>query len=180
MSNLLITLTQKGWALPVLGALENGANARIYPLAKRLRASPISVQAAMDHLLELELITPNAGHGHPLRPEYIRTNKGRALGPLALEVLQKGEQLGIVSLLRKRWTLPIASALTEARTFSELRRTIVPVTDRALSISLKDMASAKLVRRKVIGRQRPPATLYLPTAQMIEISNPLVGFGAFA
>ncbi len=176
MSNLLIDLTQKGWALPVLGALEKGAIARTHPLAKQLQTSPISIRTAIAHLIMLGLLKENPGHGHPLRPEYLRTPLGEKLGPLTLEVIRYGEQQDVLPLLRRRWTLPIIDALEEARSFSDLRRGIIHVTDRALSLSLKDLARANLVRRKVLVEHCPPATLYLPTPQSQKLRRPLDGF----
>jgi DNA-binding HxlR family transcriptional regulator len=176
MSNLLIKLTKRGWALPVMAALETGAIARAYPLSKNMHTSPVSIKAALDHLTHLGLLKENAGHGHPLRPDYLRTPLGEALGPRALEIHQIAEQQNLLALLRKRWALPIVGALDGARSFGELRRFAAPATDRALSLSLKDLASVKLVRRKVIAERLPPATLYLPTPMAQRLRMPLCEF----
>jgi DNA-binding HxlR family transcriptional regulator len=173
MSNHLIQLTQKGWALPVLGALQSGVSGRTHALAKHLCTSPISIKAALEHLGMMGLVEGNAGHGHPLRPECLLTTQGRALGPLAVEALRYGAAQGVLPLLRKRWTLPIAYALKEAASFSVLRQSLRPVTDRALSLSLQELMRARLIKRKVIGAQRPPKTLYVPMPGLIDLNKPL-------
>lgn len=176
MSSILIDLTKKGWALSTLGALGNGAMARIHPLANALQTSPISIKAAIDHLMALGLVMDNPGHGHPLRPEFALTPSGENLAPHAQEILRQGARQNVSPLLRKRWALPIVNALDEARSFSQLRQSLRPVTDRALSLSLKDLTRASMVRRKVIGAHMPPRTLYVPTPQLAEIKKPLYMF----
>ncbi len=176
MSNILINLTQKGWALPVLGALMQGHAARIHPLAKALQTSPLSIKAAVDHLMVLRLVVENPGHGHPLRPEFMLTSFGEILAPKAKSVLRYGAERSVLPLMRKRWTLPIISVLDNARSFGELRRSLTPITDRALSLSLKGLTNTRLVRRKVLGHHLPPTSLYVPTPQLVEIRKPLGEF----
>ncbi len=173
MSNISTVLTQKGWALPVLATLSQGGIAGVYPLAKALKTSPISIEAALAHLVELKFAETNPGHGHPLRPEFVLTPLGEMMGPKASEILKYGETLGILSLLRKRWVLPIVAALDNTKTFGGLRQSLSPVTDRALSLSLKDLTQARLVHRKVQGHQFPPTTLYMPTQNLKIIREPL-------
>lgn len=176
MSNILINLTQKGWALPVLAALAEGSVARVYPLANTLKTSPISIKSAIEHLTAMHLIVKNSGHGHPLRPEFMLTPLGKALAPKAVEILHYGAKHRVLPLLRKRWTLPIIAVLEGARSFGGLRRSLTPVTDRALSLSLKDLTSARLVQRTVLGNHLPPTTLYVPTPQLKKIRQPLGPF----
>jgi DNA-binding HxlR family transcriptional regulator len=157
----LIALTRKGWSLPVLAALADGCKPRLYAIARRFSgASRAAVMDGVDHLVESGILTRNTGHGHPLRPDLIMTGTGEALARAVSDIWQKVETLNIEALARKRWTLPVIHALAEPLGFSLLSRRLLPATDRAITLSLKDLIAQGLVERSVLTDLSPPATLY--------------------
>ncbi len=160
--------------MPVLAALEKSAGGRAYELSKKLNANPISIMAAIDHLVSLGLLEENPGHGHPLRPEFLLSSLGASLAPKAQEILNYGSRQGVLPLLRKRWTLPALTVIDKAYSFSQIRNRLMPVTDRALSLCLKDMDVAHLIKRKLKKGCWPPKALYIPRPHLEEIRVPLM------
>ncbi|NRB01490.1 MAG: winged helix-turn-helix transcriptional regulator, partial [Rhodobacteraceae bacterium] len=110
---LLVKLSARAWSLPILAAFHRGVAGRQAPLLTATGAGRTAFAASLEHLIELGLVERNPGHGHPLRPEFRLTEKGRAAAEAA------GEIYGVVSddagaaVLRRSWTLPIL-ALTGA------------------------------------------------------------------
>ena len=59
-------------------------------------------------------------------------------------------QLQVLSLVGKRWTLPILVALLDGPTrFSELARTVPGLSERVMSERLQELGEAGLVERRV-------------------------------
>jgi len=82
------------------------------------------------------------------------TTRGGQLGPRArrlLEALHGHEEIGL-----KKWSLPVLAA---PRRFSEIRAALPDATPRALTLALKDLQRAGLVRRTVTD-DWPPAVVY--------------------
>jgi DNA-binding HxlR family transcriptional regulator len=64
-----------------------------------------------------------------------------------------------------RWSLPVAARLSGAEErFTALRNSLSPVTPRALSLTLKQMMGADLVRRSLEDRF-PPIPIYALTGR---------------
>ncbi|WP_417812392.1 winged helix-turn-helix transcriptional regulator [Thalassospira alkalitolerans] len=63
------------------------------------------------------------------------------------------------TLLRRSWTLPVLTSLHTPRHFSDIKRNLPTITDRALSQSLKSM-ERDWVCRSVDGASRPPRSIY--------------------
>ncbi len=154
-------LSRRQWALPILAALADGTAARLAPLAAATGAGRASVRVTLQHLAELELIERNPGHGHPLRPEWRITPRGSALVPIAKLTLRgRRPEDPVPTVIRRQWGLAIVDHLTLPSGFSGLRRALLPITDRALSLTLKDLEAEQLVRREIEGRHHPPRALY--------------------
>ena len=64
---------------------------------------------------------------------------------------------------RRSWALPILREVTPARRYGELRSKLNPVTDRALSETLKVLGENQWVNRHVEANFSPPSVTYLPT-----------------
>jgi DNA-binding HxlR family transcriptional regulator len=171
LSHLAATmaLTRHGWALPVLAAMAGGVALKPGPLARALPgASRPALEAGVAHLIDLELIRLNPGHGHPLRPAFTVTPAGQAMAARAhrlwAEAVRQGEAAR--RFVRLRWGLPLLLALHEARSqptgFADLRRALGTITDRALALILKEAVAAGLVARVVDPAAHPPAVGYVP------------------
>ena len=74
-------------------------------------------------------------------------------------------------LLRKSWTVPLLAAAHRPKTFSEIKRDLVPITDRALSHSLRDLHRENWIERSVSIEQRPPRPFYRVVNEGAEISQ---------
>ena len=157
----LAALSRRQWALPILAALDDGTAARLAPLAAATGAGRASVRATLVHLADLSLIERNPGHGHPLRPEWRTTARGEALLPIARLALRgRGQDDPIPIVVRRQWGLAIVERLAEPSGFGGLRRALLPITDRALSLTLKDLESERWVRRDVEEQHYPPRARY--------------------
>jgi DNA-binding HxlR family transcriptional regulator len=114
----------------------------------------------MDHLIKIGVIERNPGYGHPLRPEFRLTPLGVSAAKLAKQIclVSKGDDQ---DLLRRSWTLPVLASLHTPRYFIEIKQDLSPITDRALSQSLKAMEARNWVCRGVDAASRPPRSQYM-------------------
>jgi len=153
----LVTLCHHRWTLPVLAEIERTRGSRFATLGGRLGVSNESLRRTLRALEADGLVARNPGYGHPLRPEYMLTTRGALLGPRArrlLDALSGHEEIGL-----KKWSLPVLAALDKPQRFSELGSTLPDATPRALTLALKDLRAAGLVRRTVTD-DYPPAVVY--------------------
>jgi len=154
-----VNITSRAWALPILSSMYNGVPGRQAPLLVATGASRTAFAQSMDHLIECGLVERNPGHGHPLRPEFRLTQFGKSVAPIAHQIQSVSSEQDQV-LIRKTWTLPILTTLQSPRQFSEIRRSLNTITDRALSHSLISLEDRNWVRRDVINTARPPRPIY--------------------
>src|SRR3954451_13536929 len=79
----LIELFHHRWAAPALALLGQRGGARFVELQRRLDVGRESLRRALDALIAGGLARRNEGYGHPLRPEYVLTARGRNAAPVA-------------------------------------------------------------------------------------------------
>lgn len=156
----LVELFHHRWAAPALALLDERGGVRFVELQRKLGVTRESLRRALDALLDLGYARRNEGYGHPLRPEYLITETGRAASDLAARVSASRAR---DTLLRK-WSVPVLASLDEPRRFSQIRASLPAVTPRALALALRDLEDAGLVRRDV-RPTRPPSTVYRATAR---------------
>lgn len=102
----------------------------------------------------------NPGYGHPMRPEYILSTEGMAIGEFCASIAEEGQRRDIRELLQGKWTCPaIIRTGKERLRFNELKRRLPPVTSRALSLTLKDLLEAECMQAKLLAGH-PPAHQY--------------------
>jgi DNA-binding HxlR family transcriptional regulator len=159
----ITALSRHRWALPILAYLHATAGSRFVPLAHELGLSRDALRQTLSALIEVGLVMRNPGYGHPLRPEYVLTPRGRRIAPICAAVLRALRQAGAEEVGLKKWSLPILAALTTERRYGEVRRT-VGATPRALTLALKELVSSGLVERRVHDGF-PPSTSYRITAR---------------
>lgn len=148
-------LSSGRWLIGILAITAEQGGSRFSVLARRLSMSNSVLSRSIDRLEQLGLIARNAGHGHPLRPEYILTERGRNLGDWARTVVNEQKRLEIPARTLGRWSLPVLAQLHQApKRFSALQRELSPVTPRALSLELSALRSVRLVDH------RPESLLY--------------------
>lgn len=167
---LLVNITSKAWAVPILANLHAGVAGRQAPLLAATGANRTSFAQSMDHLIEIGLIERNPGHGHPLRPEFRLTSLGIAAAAVAgkIQGIARDEDQ---DLLRRSWTLPVLASLRTPSRFIEIKRTLPSITDRALSQSLKTMEDRSWVSRRIDETARPPRPSYIAVNIGGEISR---------
>jgi DNA-binding HxlR family transcriptional regulator len=162
MSNLE-TLFHHRWAVPILAELDRTAGSRFVVLVNRLGLSRESLRQTLAALIDEGLVMRNPGYGHPLRPEYVLTERGQSMAPHCSRILAALRRLGLEEVGLKKWSMPVVSTLDGgARRFSELRALLPGVSPRALTLTLKELGRAGLVARRVTD-DYPPATLYAST-----------------
>ena len=103
----------------------------------------------------------NPGYGHPLRPEYVLTERGKTVAAACARLVAALERLDANDVGLKKWSMPAVLALAERRVplLGAAASACPEVSPRALTLALKDLAAAGLVERRVT-RDYPPATVY--------------------
>lgn len=164
----LVNITSRAWAIPILSCLHAGIAGRQAPLLAATGASRTAFAQSMEHLIAIGLLERNPGHGHPLRPEFRLTARGVIAAAIANRVqsVSADEDQG---LLRRSWTLPVLTVLHTPSHFTEIKRNLNTITDRALSQSLKAMEVRNWVSRDLDAVARPPSSIYcaVNTGRMI-------------
>ncbi|MEM9602572.1 MAG: winged helix-turn-helix transcriptional regulator [Pseudomonadota bacterium] len=156
----LVNLCARSWAVTALALIARGTVARTSPLAAAAGCGRTAMTASVEHLVSLGLLEANPGYGHPLRPAYRLTPAGARVAAWA-ETLDSAVPPAVDrALLRGKWTLAVLHCLDRERRFGELRATLQPVTDRALSASLGRLAAERWVTRQVSTHTAPPSVLY--------------------
>ena len=160
MSDRLPGFFHHRWTAPLLAELHRTNGAKFVTLVNRLGIPRETLIRTLRALIRSGWVRRNPGHGHPMRPEYLPTAKGRRLGGACerLLFLLRRRQLEDVAL--KKWSMPVLHALVGGpRRFSELKRTLGPVTTRALALAIRDLVGAGLVSRSV-SEDAPPEVRY--------------------
>lgn len=175
---LLVNITSRAWALPILSNLHEGVAGRQAPLLAATGASRTAFAQSLDHLIAIGLLERNPGHGHPLRPEFRLTPHGKTAAAIANKIKNvSGDE--DQDLLRRSWTLPVLTSLHAPRHFNEIKRSLHTITDRALSQSLKSMEVRNWVCRSVDEAARPPRSIYRAVntgGQISRITAPEIKF----
>ncbi|MDU8943953.1 winged helix-turn-helix transcriptional regulator [Ovoidimarina sediminis] len=154
----LVNLTSRAWSLKILALLEAGLPGRQAPLLAATDAGRTAFAASLDHLVELGLLERNPGHGHPLRPEFRLTPAGCAAAAIARRILNAVPDEP--ALLRRSWTVPILALTDRPQRFSTLKTMLTPITDRALSTSLRSLEENAWLRRDIDLSTRRPFPIY--------------------
>lgn len=161
VNNEFISLCSKAWTLQVLAYMHSQCDPRISPMTHHLSASRTSISAALRYLVELGYLRKNSGHGHPLRPAYVFTPKGKDAAAWASQLNNMLEPAQW-KIARRTWALPILRVTSPESRFGELRSKLSPVTDRALSETLKMLSENHWLRRCVDVEHVPPSVSYIP------------------
>lgn len=156
----LVKVTSRAWSLNILALMHNGIPGRQAPLLHASGASRTAFTQSLTHLIELDLLERNPGHGHPLRPEYRLTPSGIAVAKIAHEVEAIAHLEVQNALIRRSWTVPILAVSQEPHYFGELKEKLAPVTDRALSQSLFQLQEKQWITREIDLTTSPPRPLY--------------------
>ncbi len=161
------------WAVPILAELHRSAGAKFVTLVKTLGAGRDTIKRTLEALIEAGCVMKNPGYGHPMRPEYILTDKGAPLGSPCARLLAIIDALGIRQVALRKWSMPAIWAIAcRRRRFGEIRAALPGVTARALTLALKDLESERLVDR-VVYDDYPPQVEYQLTPRGKRLRKPL-------
>lgn len=158
----LVGLFHFRWAIPILDLVQqNAAFGRTAVLAKKLDVGRSTVRRTLAALTELQLIQVNAGHGHPLRPEFLLTDSGRQYAPWCSKfaaAIRRRPQ--IERLAYQKWSMASLFVIQlGARRFTNIQGALPSITPRALTQSLKALSTGKLIERRTTG-DFPPRVEY--------------------
>lgn len=176
LSPRLAALLDSRWAIPVLAELHRGSGgvgafqgggAKFVTLQRRLEVSPDALSRTLAALIDQGWVVRNPGYGHPIRPEYLLSERGLALAAACSALLTEIDALGPearAALLRK-WSLPVALALAAGSgRFNDIKSALPGVTARALAQTLKGLESETLVERRILDEYPPRPRYDLPTS----------------
>lgn len=153
------------WALPLLAELHAGQGAKQVTLLHRLDIGRSTLKRTLDALIELGLVLPNPGHGHPMRPELILSPTGKLLGPASQSLMRALQRAQLVEIALRKWSMPVVHTLAvQARRYGELQRELPSSNPRALTRTLKDLCQAQLIERSILS-DYPPVALYTASSR---------------
>ena len=162
------------WSVPVLAVLAERSGGRVVELTHAVGAGRQPVRDALEALVELGLVQPNPGYGHPLRPEYILTRRGGVVGPASAALMTALRHAEAVDVGLRKWSMPtLASVGLGATRFGEIAHTLGDATDRALSHALGALGEVGLIER-AIADGRPPVPRYGLTRAGARVHAPVV------
>ncbi|WP_405241400.1 winged helix-turn-helix transcriptional regulator [Lentisalinibacter salinarum] len=156
----LLDLVERRWSIPVLAELHRGSGAKFVTLAHRLDVGRGSLSATLTHLIELGLVCRNPGHGHPMRPEYLLTDRGRRAAYHCAGLARVVGEGGNADVAYRKWSLPLIAVIGDGRVrFRDLRRSLTSATPRAITLGLKGLLEHHWIERSVLDGY-PPAAGY--------------------
>ena len=133
---------------------------RAIVLANALGLNRATLRATLAALIDANLVIPNPGYGHPLRPEYVLTPSGKRVAPLCSRFERLISELEVGSVAHRKWTAPILFALRSAQSrFNQIQKMLTGISPRALTTALRALTEVALVNRAV-DEGYPPTTTY--------------------
>jgi len=169
--NLIVKVTSRAWSLDILSLMLSGTPGRQAALLSASGAGRTALVQSLSHLADLGLMERNPGHGHPLRPEYRLTQAGVDAAIIADKIKRAVSETSEHELLRRVWTIPVLAIAQKPRHFKDFKSELAPITDRALSQSLKHLQARLWIQREIDTAFRPPRPLYQTTCIGARISR---------
>lgn len=153
-------LFHRRWLVPSLAELYLLKGAKFITLVNRLETNRPALKQTLEDGASRGYIRKNPGYGHPLRPEYILTDGGRAIAPACVRLMERLREIDAMDVCLRKWSLPALLAIGgKPSRFGEIRDHLGLITDRALTLALRDLVEAGLLNRRVIDSY-PPAPQY--------------------
>jgi DNA-binding HxlR family transcriptional regulator len=118
----------------------------------------------------------NPGYGHPLRPEYVLTARGAALGPRCARLWEAIERRDLTDVCLRKWSLAVLLTIAGgASRFSEIEAEVPNASPRAVTLAIKDLEAAGMIDRRV-QKGYPPKAAHQITASGRSLIAPLRRF----
>jgi DNA-binding HxlR family transcriptional regulator len=148
------------WVTPALAILHDRKGEKYVTLWRGLGASQRGIRTALDATIARGWVERNPGYGHPMRPEYVLTKKGMAVGDACSQVMRVLHDEGVEWRKLSKWSMAVLHTLRFGPyRFNELAAALDGATDRALVMCIKPLVSLGLVVRTV-GDSYPPSVAY--------------------
>ncbi len=146
--------------MPVMARFHTDSAQRFAQLRQALAIGSESLSKTLDYLVKMGWLARNQGHGHPLRPEYLLKDDGKAAAHVAHTLSQSLGKLNIDPSQLTRWTYPLLLLMRQGNTrFSDFEHALDKTTSRAIAQCLKKLVSLGIVERNV-GEEYPPSPRY--------------------
>lgn len=164
----VVNLAHRRWTIPLLAQLHqarvsgDSTGARAVGLVRRLGVGREALRQTVEFATAHGWVVRNAGHGHPLRPDFVLTESGRALGPACDRVWRTAVLVGAVEPLGRKWTVPVLRVLGSGPArFGRIKAALEGhgATDRAISLALRALVEGGWVSRRVV-QASPPGVEY--------------------
>ncbi|MFG0260164.1 MAG: winged helix-turn-helix transcriptional regulator [Phycisphaerales bacterium JB041] len=164
----VVHLAHRRWTIPLLAQLHlarvsgDSTGARSVGLTRRLGVGREALRQTVEFAIAHGWMVRNAGHGHPLRPDFVLTGSGRALAPACERVWRTAVLAGATEPLARKWTAPLLRVLEAGPArFGALKAALGPhgATDRAISQALRMLTEGGWIVRRVV-RDYPPRVEY--------------------
>ncbi len=169
----LVKTTSRAWSLSILAAMHAGIPGRQAPLLVAIGAGRTALGHSLTHLVNLDLLERNPGHGHPLRPEYRLTPRGAGMSRIAHRITSLAKHSQADFLLRRAWIVPVLAVSRQPRYFGEIKDRLPPITDRALSQTMKQLHAHRWINREPDSSHRLRRPLYQAANLGAQISQAL-------
>jgi len=156
----LVKITSRAWSLDILALLHSGTPGRQASLLSASGAGRTALAQSLGHLVDIQLLERNPGHGHPLRPEYRLTSEGEKAAVIADKITRTALEPAGRNLLRRAWTVPVLVVSRKPRRFTDIKTALDTITDRALSQSLKQLQAQHWLERTVDAARVPTRPMY--------------------
>ena len=167
--NTLLMLVQHRWNICILAEIHAHHGSKFVTMVNRIGLSRSSLKTSLAHLKQQELVKRNPGYGHPMRPEYVLTNRGRAIGQDCQVLSQLLSKPSDRDVAYRKWSLPLIAVIGEERMrFSAVRVALGDPTPRAVTLALKMLENQRWIQRK-ITRDYPPVAGYKLSSRGLEI-----------
>jgi DNA-binding HxlR family transcriptional regulator len=169
----LIALTHHRWAIPIVAELwgdtPSMGGCKFVTLLNRLEPSRDALSTTLTDLIQQGWVIRNPGIGHPLRPEYILTPRGKRIGRAAARLVRVMKHADVSDLGLRKWTLPILCAIAARNSrFNQLKAALRGITVRALALALKDLHDSVLISRTITDGFPPTPHYHLaPNAKRL-------------
>lgn len=161
--NPLNQVFQRRWAVPILAFLAHEGGCKFVTLANNLDGSRESLKASLDLLDTLGLVKPNHGYGHPMRPEYVLTDRGSLVSKPSAALIRTLDHANAMELGLKKWSMPVIYTVgSGSDRFGMIAGALRSATDRAVSLSLTELQAVSLIQRVIVD-DRPPRNAYTLT-----------------
>ena len=164
----VVHLAHRRWAIPLVAQLHQArvsgdpTGARSIGLVHRLGIGREALRQTVEFTTAHGWVVRNGGHGHPLRPDFVLTDSGRALGPACDRVWRTAVLAGATEPLARKWTAPILRVLGAGPArYGAVKAALGRhgATDRAISLALRSLTEGGWVVRRVV-QDYPPGVEY--------------------